>query len=511
MSKVNDDLPQIAALFVSAFHKREGYKIIWRKSEVDLGGCEYKTLPSGLEKVSDDVIYFTHGSYIGLAAYKNLQKAGEEREDLSCVSIGILVQADSHNLRHQRLNKIWLYNSLLKSLTENFEPHATSFPELEKLFNKYTTSVKKQVKTRGQSPPASPVLSRHSTFKNYQSFRAERQTIQVRTTSLLPTHELSNLHPVLSLHDCISLFGPLIFPVFRAALCRKRILLITEAPIQRACHFIYNIQLISAIPNNATTMKRPSPLRQLFCLGLNDISMLEKMGENEDQGWIGVTTDKVFETKSELWDLMIKLPADFTSQSLAEERARPTLTSSDGMPIKPSYLDAKNFNRLKSFLPLYRDTGLKVRPQPSWKRSMMDNILSGFWYWASAGQSLELEEHDIYLEHADEDDSIVADDHEEETSLVRTTVASEDSNGVVSNGRDEVVLLVLFHRMTTHILSVLDGLACESLDEIHISREQMVKIGLTPRLPFDNQIVEDLGQRWFARDVVVDKSFFPCC
>lgn len=509
------ELPQIAGLFVSAFHAKEGYKIIWQAGETDLSGCEYKTLPSGIDKVQEDVVYFTHKSCIGLAAYRNLQTSGQAREEFSCISVAILVLADTGNLRHQRLNKVWLFNTILQDFAEHFDLDSTEHKDLKDFYETHKNTLKRPANApRAHSPPASPVLSKHSSFKNYQSFRSERQTTQAKTTSLLPAQELSNLHPVLSLHDCISLFGPLIFPVFRAALARKRILVVTEAPVQRACHFIYNIQLLSAIPNNATIMRRPSPLRQLFCLGLSDVGLLESLQETGDaqQGWIGVTTDQIYETKTDLWDVLIRLPSESSSHNLANERARPTLTSSDGTRIMTSYLDALNFNKLKPFLPLYRDTGLKVRPEPSFKRSILDSIVSGFWYWASSGQSLELDD-DIYLEHTESSLDELEDDHgaDEDRPLIRTKLSAAGDGHMVSNGLDEVIVLVIFHRLTTNIMSLLDELCCESADELSISREQMVKIGLTPRLQTDVNMVEDLGRRWFGRDVSVDKSFWPCC
>lgn len=520
MQQTTEDLPNIVGALVTAFHSREGHKILWSNSEIDLKGCEYKTLPSGIEKIPDDVIYFTQGNAIGLAAYKNRQLiATHERPTISCVSIAVLVHATSINLRHERLNKVWLFNSLLRDLVNRFDPDEEDYTELESLFKNFkNASLKKRPNTglRAQSPPASPVLSHRSSFKNYQSFRSERQTTQGRNTTLLPTQELSNLHPVLSLHDCISLFGPLILPVYRAALARRRILLLTDAPVQRACHFIYNIMLISAIPNDTSTMKRPLPLKQLFCIGLNDIPALEGLSHDSDfPGWIAVTTDKLFESKTHLWDLLIKLPSDSFDQNLSEKSARPVLISNDGMQINPSHLDAKNFGTLKPLLPMYQ-AGLKVRPQASWKRSILDSIISGAWYWTSAGHSLELGDEEIYLEGPDDARMVLPDgdenDCEEDSSLIRTNAGRGDASDGIVNGRDEVILLVLFHRLTANILSTMDGLSCESLDDqIQISREQMVRIGLTPRLAVDVKFIEDLTQRWFGREVVVDKSFWPCC
>jgi DENN domain-containing protein 11 len=44
-------------------------------------------------------------------------------------------------------------------------------------------------------------------------------------------------HPALSLPKLIDEFGPLIFPLYRAALLRKRILLLSKPPVEQNCNF----------------------------------------------------------------------------------------------------------------------------------------------------------------------------------------------------------------------------------------------------------------------------------
>ena len=48
---------------------------------------------------------------------------------------------------------------------------------------------------------------------------------------------LSPEHPALAMHDFLDTFGPLIFPLYRAALLRKRILLLGHPPVQQLCNF----------------------------------------------------------------------------------------------------------------------------------------------------------------------------------------------------------------------------------------------------------------------------------
>lgn len=48
---------------------------------------------------------------------------------------------------------------------------------------------------------------------------------------------LTPFHPASSLPSFIETLGPLVFPLHRAALLRKRILVMTEAPVQTPCNY----------------------------------------------------------------------------------------------------------------------------------------------------------------------------------------------------------------------------------------------------------------------------------
>lgn len=52
-----------------------------------------------------------------------------------------------------------------------------------------------------------------------------------------PEHKLSPYHPAWSLPELLDRFGPLIFPIHRAALLRQRILISCHAPVHEICNF----------------------------------------------------------------------------------------------------------------------------------------------------------------------------------------------------------------------------------------------------------------------------------
>lgn len=83
------------------------------------------------------------------------------------------------------------------------------------------------VRSKGISPGGT--AASHSQHRN-RSFSV--------TTVLGPSGlPLSAHHPALSMWDLINGFGPLLFPLHRAALLRKRILFVGQAPIEQACNF----------------------------------------------------------------------------------------------------------------------------------------------------------------------------------------------------------------------------------------------------------------------------------
>jgi hypothetical protein len=71
-------------------------------------------------------------------------------------------------------------------------------------------------------------------------FSAAQRHSRALSSATLGTDDKQTLpafHPALSILQCLDTFGPLIFPLHRIALLRKRILLVTSAPVRQACEF----------------------------------------------------------------------------------------------------------------------------------------------------------------------------------------------------------------------------------------------------------------------------------
>jgi hypothetical protein len=62
------------------------------------------------------------------------------------------------------------------------------------------------------------------------------RSMSATTAFISSNHALTPHHPALALLPSLQLFGPLIFPLYRAALLRKRILIVTDTPVEFACN-----------------------------------------------------------------------------------------------------------------------------------------------------------------------------------------------------------------------------------------------------------------------------------
>lgn len=277
------DKPPIAALFLIEFDVKAGYTIVWKQATpgLDLSGAvEYKSLPSGLHAVSEDLIYFVHddaassseggdaGSsssnnsvpssdstgYAGLSAFVNLPTDEAGARNARMIAVGVLVPRS-----YGRLGRAWRHAAALMDMARKLAADSTQVPLLEAYWhNNSSTSVTSptseidrpllQITDSPLGSPAVPVpppmgyrsqptLATPLTTSNSMKHTRNRSTSDGTTLLLPPSHRLSPHHPAWSLTTLLDTFGPLIFPIYRAALLRKRILISTHAPVREVNNF----------------------------------------------------------------------------------------------------------------------------------------------------------------------------------------------------------------------------------------------------------------------------------
>lgn len=135
-------------------------------------------------------------------------------------------------LTYGRLGRAWLHASSLRDLASS-EVNDTAQKELEDYWEAHRTeNVEDGVrKDKALAEPSSPVGGSKKDLKRRSRALSEAAGFSLRD------NVLADDHPAMSMPEFMDVFGPLAFPVYRAALLRKRILLISSAPVQRSCNY----------------------------------------------------------------------------------------------------------------------------------------------------------------------------------------------------------------------------------------------------------------------------------
>ena len=450
---------------------------------------------------------------------------------------------------------------------------------------------------------------------------------------------LSRFHPALSLAEFVDTFGPLVFPLYRAALARKRILLVGQPPVETACSFVYDISILSNIPLSVADMlpSEPSRLKPLFNVGVHDTPLLEQearkraeapgasaapatadtaaaaaadaAADAEHGAWVACTTDEILSIKQKLWDVVVHLPPAHAKK--AREKVWPTVQTSQGTAIKATQRDLRRFRALMASIKQryhHKRTSLPNPPSTAddghhqdgtddaddadddddddgaaaeessniesvcEKLTWREIAVSGFMWWASAGEQRSAAEADdgrLLMEpqfscapdHSPNPHPHRAAESEAEhqgTTAATATAAHGTSSSTASlsgtrrrpaagmagvagkrqsinlqqegAGCEEMDLIAYFHRMTQRTFSVLaDNVhgADEDDDEeddeedeeerllkggeVHVSLGDMERMGLDRYSDRDAELVAELVARWWGRTARVERGRISCC
>ncbi|PHH63616.1 hypothetical protein CDD81_5708 [Ophiocordyceps australis] len=483
-SSASPDRPPLSALFLIEFDVRAGYTIAWKAAlSPELlaeGRVEYKSLPSGLHTVARDLVYFVHdGGHAGLAAFCNEPCCDEGARNARMVAVGVLVP-----LGCGRLGRVWRHAASLEQMALCLAKNGSQTALLEHYWQEH-----KAVET-SHGPPSAGLWP--STAHGRRASDA----------TLWPAHEhsLSPQHPAWSLTRLLDVFGPLVFPIHRAAVLRKRILISCHAPLHQVCDFVYDFSILSSLPlsvaHQLPASSHTARLRPLFAVGVHDIAFLSKLSQRHDApGWIACTTDSILAVKDTLWDVLITMPP---AQSSDPKAAWPVVESSSRVPIKATQRDLRRFFSLRSGLARIA-AAPAVPPAPlqdeAAEEPRFDQIVepqtwaslaySGYMWWASAGEQFCAEEHD----EAVQDAALLADLAEpvpSPTSSSRRPASAQASIPDPSSlssptqrrasdaepARVELALVTYFHRLTSQMLSVMSNLINAYPDPYHDDDDQ---------------------------------------
>ncbi|KAL6238931.1 hypothetical protein BDW75DRAFT_199927 [Aspergillus navahoensis] len=478
-------LPGIAALFVIHFDVKAGYMVTWKRTipgvEVE-GAVEYKSLPSGLHNVSEDLVYFVHEQYAGISAFIN-QPADESERNAKMFSIGVLVPLSSG-----RLGKSWRHASKLKELAQHYSEHAFDTHRLSEYWETHEISAN-ETSAAPDSPLESPLSLRLRAHDDRPDPLQRRRAISDAIILETSRPALTPFHPASSLPDFLDSFGPLLFPLYRAALLRRRVLFMAEAPVQVPCNYVYDLSLLASLPNSLLPLLPPDRLpslrpRALFNVGVYDIPYLSSFiggsaDSERDNAWIACSTDSVLSMKPELFDILVTLPPSHSKN--AAGKAYPTISvfppSLDKKPpqrteLKATQRDVRRYTTLRKGLRrVFKDECTRygsdtddnsdaastfssspiVEPL-SWTRL----AYTSFIWWASAGEKRDGFSEEEEEEHEVEQDARLLASVDNlpsppSGSMRRRNMQQEQT----PTQPPEIALIAYFRQLTTQIFATL--------------------------------------------------------
>lgn len=541
------DSPPVAAVFLVVFDQKVGYSISWKRSlpEVDLEGVEYKSLPSGLHAVKEDLVYYIQGQHAGVSAFVQ-GEADASHRNANFVSVGALVP-----LSYGQLGRSWIHAEELRALARQVVENGEDKRALELFWKKH--------KLDESSRRASGASSSHNDGSLLglgvdSKKRRNRALSEATLAGFNAEHASSADHPALHVPALLDVWGPLLFTLYRAALSRKRILLLGSPSVQANANTVYLTSILSGVPpslcgtlpTEAEGLFRNLPL---FSVGVNDIISL--MGRsNDNKGWLACTTDDILGEKKDLYDLLVILP-DSASTS---DKVWPKLRASDGRILKASQRDLRRWTllrrelrrlrrqtigfytdepdaqsesderpllkRSKTSAELYENTGLQDRDESEAVEASSWSALAyrGFMWWASAGEASAWEN-----DEAKADEELLFDlpnVHDMFPDLSAGSNRTEAQREAGYARAAATLLVAYFRRITEGILKQLASIVEEAddnteegieEDEIEVTGEDVRVMGLDAWSEGDKVFVKDMMKLWFQRDAdVADQGVRLC-
>ncbi|KAI9485899.1 MAG: hypothetical protein EXX96DRAFT_24410 [Benjaminiella poitrasii] len=324
-----------------------------------------------------------------------------------------------------------------------------------------------------------------------------------------------------SFSDFAQQLGPNLFVLWKAALLRKTIVLLSMPPMESTCKYVYNIHLIGKIPVEFQ-VNNVNDINPLFTVGVNDIPQLEKMNK---QSYIACTPDSIFQTKLDLYDLLITLP----QQEVAHDQKKIKFKSIS-MATEHNPADLTRYKILWTLLSTNVPWAQIVSEEPKDAYSMMSALLTGACYWlyeendvsqySSFMPSIRNYNWQDLFVGADnrrgrlrlfEDNRLLLIGDEEEEDA--TEINHEDiyhtltNSGTVTTEKKNEIILRFFHNLNYFLLSKLQSiLSMREENEannhlIMLYPKDMIQLGLDPQ--HDASFIIELSQLYFKKRVQV--------
>jgi len=484
-------------------------------------------------------VYFIHGQYAGISAFVQ-GEADESQRHAAFVTVGVLVP-----LSYGRLGKSWLRAPHLRRLAAEAVQDTKDTRSLELYWKQHSQATSEDGQAASSSTSGGVL------------WRAELDPIKTRTRSsasniFAGSSGLQSDHPASSMTALLDTFGPLIFPLYRAALLRKRILLLGAAPVQQTCNFVYLLSVLSnlpqaqtnSLPTDSEALLRTQPL---FNVGIHDIPSLSD--RKRQPPWLACTTDDILGEKKELYDVLISL-RNLASHGQPSKR-RSVVTLSDRTVVKATHRDLRRYRLLRAELDRVRSISIRYRddPQsdagednddiplahtststlfPKINHNEPDGVdviepvswsamaYNGFMWWASAG------EMDAWETEETATDRQLLDDLPEMNYLLPHPGDSNTEDGSMGLQAHAVATIVTayFHRLTAQMVQPLANLVEAADDDteegiadaaIAMASDDVRAMGLDSWSLADQDFAKHMMQTYFGREAVLEAGGTRIC
>ncbi|CAF0995502.1 unnamed protein product [Brachionus calyciflorus] len=269
----------LKAIFVCSFDTRLGNVLEWQyPREVNLDKIEFKALASCLHLTQYDLVYFNHNGMFGLAAFKTLVINDSKERNVRMKSVGLISKSyeslkEFYNfLAHQV--KVQLDNPGVYVHLESFWSNKI-INENEFLILKYN---KLDIISNEQSKNLLSLLfdKRLRLFKDLDVRTEFNEKIYLK---------------------CALFYGPSLFIIWKYLLLNKRIMIYSQPPVINLC--LRLMCLFEMLKCDVFDFKLFDP-KPYFYVSVVDIDQL-----SEESSYIACTTEKIFESKQNLFDLYI--------------------------------------------------------------------------------------------------------------------------------------------------------------------------------------------------------------
>ncbi|CAG8483507.1 8948_t:CDS:10 [Ambispora gerdemannii] len=347
-----------ATIFVARFDTKHGNIIEWQyPKDFDLNGVEFSAMPSGLHLMKKDIIYFVRPPYIGLSVYENIPTFDQSQDrGAHMAAVGILVAKTSET---EIYDQPWRHLEFLQSQVRLHVNLSSDYSALERFFSEHGSLINSYDGDNVTSGPSS------SSSNNESSASMMDATSSNGIIDKMNHQELSNSssHPAHHFSSFIRHFGPSIFVLWKAAILNKRILFYSAPPVEIGCYYVYGTcQLVNFSDNIKQILRgrdsaENNQLQPLFNVGVHEIDMIKLM----KGGFVACTTDRIFQNKQNLYDLLINFSSKAAASSLSNSPFFSSVTtttskSSSFVPSPdPSLLMQKLVNLNSADFQRYRD------------------------------------------------------------------------------------------------------------------------------------------------------------